>query len=187
MYENGGEGWTGIGLRYNWIRRGWAGLLNYNPSNPSSKDEFFRHLTRQDVRIIDRTGGTFLHTSRTNPQNVSPKAIPDFLINSGKGKYSEEKETWDFTDHVLEVIDHLGIDMLVVIGGDDTLSYAARLNREHFPVVAIPKTMDNECWHRLLYRLFHCGNPSVEFSSNLRTSGGSHDVMRSEIVRYGIR
>jgi 6-phosphofructokinase len=157
------------------IRRGWAGLLNYDLADPESKKNIWP-LTRDDVRTIDRTGGTFLHTSRTNPQNVSAKNIPGFLVDSPKGKKVPGKDTYDFTEHILEVIDHLGLNVLVAIGGDDTLSYAERLHREGFPVVAIPKTMDNDVFGTDYCIGFSTAvTRSVEFITNMRTSIGSHE------------
>lgn len=164
------------GYRVLGIRRGWAGLLQYNLDEPSTHDYYIRPLDREDVRTIDRTGGTFLHTSRTNPQNVKANKVPDFLKNSSYGKPVGTDGTLDYTAYVLKVIDHLGIDYLVTIGGDDTLSYSARLHKEGFPVVAIPKTMDND-----VYGTDYCigfstaVTRSVEFITNMRTSVGSHE------------
>src|SRR5512133_940752 len=124
------------GYRVLGIRRGWAGLLMYNLDEPSTYDYYIRELHRDDVRTIDRTGGTFLHTSRTNPGKVSPSKVPDFLKNSSYGKPLEDGRI-DYTEYVMKVLDHLGINTLVPIGGDDTLSYAARLHKEGFPCVAI--------------------------------------------------
>lgn len=164
------------GFRVLGIRRGWAGLLNYNLDEPSTHDYYIRHLEREDVRTIDRSGGTFLHTSRTNPQNVSLDRIPDFLKNSIYGKKVERKEVMDYTDYVLKVINHLGIDYLVTIGGDDTLSYTARLNKEGVPVIAIPKTMDNDVFGTDYCIGFSTAvTRSVEFITNMRTSVGSHE------------
>lgn len=158
------------------IRRGWAGLLNYNLDEPATHQYYVSELFRQDVRTIDRTGGTFLHTSRTNPQKVNPNAIPDFLLNSNYGKSIEDKGTMDYTDYVMKVIEHLGIDVLVAIGGDDTLSYAVRLHREGFPIVAIPKTMDNDVFGTDYCIGFSTAvTRSVEFITNMRTSCGSHE------------
>ncbi len=162
------------GYRVLGIRRGWDGLFQYNRDDPQSRDKNIMPLDRQRVRTVDRTGGTFLHTSRTNPANVSEEAIPSFLIGtgheiSGKGRH-------DFTRHVLANLEHLGIDALIAIGGDDTLSYAERLHREGFPIVAIPKTMDND-----VYGTDYCigfstaVTRSVNFIHNLRTSAGSHE------------
>jgi 6-phosphofructokinase 1 len=152
------------------IRRGWAGLLHYNPDDPSPQDHAVE-LTKRDVRTIDRTGGTALHTSRTNPGKVKPSDVPEFLEGTVHGT-----PPYDYTAHVLEVIQHLGIDWLVAIGGDDTLSYAERLNREGVSVLAIPKTMDND-----VYGTDYCigfstaVTRSVSFLHQLRTSTGSHE------------
>jgi 6-phosphofructokinase 1 len=158
------------------IRRGWAGLLNYNLNDPSTYHYYASELRRDDVRTIDRTGGTFLHTSRTNPQKVKPKNVPDFLKNSKYGKVVDDEGTMDYTDHVMSVIAELGIDVLVTIGGDDTLSYSVRLHREGFPVVAIPKTMDNDVFGTDYCIGFSTAvTRSVEFITNMRTSVGSHE------------
>ncbi len=152
------------------IRRGWAGLLECNPDDPASEAENILRLDPGTVRTIDRTGGTVLHTSRTNPANVRPKEVPSFLAEQeGEGPF-------DLTEHVLRVIEHLEIDALVAIGGDDTLSYALRLHDEHFPVLAIPKTMDNDV-HGTDYCIgFSTAvTRGVQFIHNLRTSAGSHE------------
>ncbi len=164
------HGWRVIG-----IRRGWGGLLNYNLDEPSTFDYYIRTLQRDDVRTIDRTGGTFLHTSRTNPQRVSERNIPVFLKNSSWGKRLEDGR-YDFTDYVTKVLDHLNIDVLVPIGGDDTLSYAARLHKDGYPVVAVPKTMDNDVFGTDYCIGFSTSvTRSVEFITNMRTSVGSHE------------
>ncbi|MGD0002664.1 MAG: 6-phosphofructokinase [Anaerolineaceae bacterium] len=164
------------GYRVIGIRRGWAGLLNYNLDEPSTHDYYVRELHSNDVRTIDRTGGTFLHTSRTNPQNVKPNNIPDFLKNSSMGKKVDEEGTMDYTDHVLKVINHLGLDILIPIGGDDTLSYGVRLHKEGFPIVAIPKTMDNDVFGTDYCIGFSTAvSRSVEAITNMRTSVGSHE------------
>ncbi len=165
-----------LGYRIIGIRRGWAGVLHYDMEDPLTHEHYIRNLTQKDVRTIDRTGGTFLHTSRTNPQNVKPQDIPEFLKDSSKGTFNAEKGTWDYTDHVLEVIDHLGINVMVTIGGDDTLSYAARLHKENFPIVAIPKTMDNDVFGTDYCIGFSTAvTRSVENIYNMRTSVGSHE------------
>jgi ATP-dependent phosphofructokinase / diphosphate-dependent phosphofructokinase len=156
------------------IRRGWGGLLNYNRDDPQSMEKHLIPLDRQAVRTVDRTGGTFLHTSRTNPGKVSSSDVPEFL--RGPDFDPSAPGTHDFTSHVLSNLEHLGIDALIAIGGDDTLSYAERLHREGFPVVAIPKTMDND-----VYGTDYCigfstaVTRSVNFIHNLRTSAGSHE------------
>lgn len=164
------------GYRVLGIRRGWGGLLNYNLDDPATHDYYIRELSRWDVRTIDRTGGTFLHTSRTNPQNVKADGIPSFLQTSHLGKQIKEDGTMDYTDHVLKVLDHLGVDVLVPIGGDDTLSYGARVHKEGFPCVCIPKTMDNDVFGTDYCIGFSTAiTRSVEFITNMRTSVGSHE------------
>jgi ATP-dependent phosphofructokinase / diphosphate-dependent phosphofructokinase len=153
------------------IRRGWAGLLELDPESPETRDENLIALDPGAVRTIDRTGGTVLHTSRTNPANVKPKDVPAFLAGDLEGD-----GPFDFTTHVLSVLEHLGIDALVAIGGDDTLSYALRLHDEGVPVIAIPKTMDNDV-HGTDYCIgFSTAvTRGVQFIHNLRTSAGSHE------------
>ncbi len=154
------------------LRRGWAGLLEYDIDDPEVSNERLVVALNQDVvRKIDRTGGTFLHTSRTNPQRVRDKDVPPFLRDQALGEGPH-----DFTAHTLRVLDHLGIDAMIPIGGDDTLSYALRLHEEGFPVVAIPKTMDNDV-HGTDYCIgFSTAvTRSVEFIHQLRTSTGSHE------------
>lgn len=158
------------------IRKGWGGLLNYDLDNPSTHDYYIRNLSRDSVRTIDRTGGTFLHTSRTNPQRVSPKSVPAFLKTSSYGKQTDENGTMDYTDYVLKVLSHLGIDTMVTIGGDDTLSYTSRLHKEGVPAVAIPKTMDNDVFGTDYCIGFSTAvTRSVELITNMRTSVGSHE------------
>jgi len=155
------------------IRRGWAGLLEYNIDDPESQSRCVMKLDKLNTRVVDRTGGTFLHTSRTNPQKVKPRMVPAFL----KSQITPGDEgPYDFTPHVLKVIQHLGIDVLIPIGGDDTLSYAERMYKEGVPVVAIPKTMDNDI-HGTDYCIgFSTAvTRSVEFIHQLRTSVGSHE------------
>ena len=153
------------------LRRGWAALLHHDLDDPGSAAEWFQPLTPAIVRTIDRTGGTFLHTSRTNPSRVRPDEVPAHLADgvSGDGPF-------DFTAHALRVIEALGIDILVPIGGDDTLSYALRMHEEGVPVIAIPKTMDNDV-HGTDYCIgFSTAvTRGVQFIHNLRTSTGSHE------------
>lgn len=164
------------GYRVIGIRRGWGGLLNYNLDEPSTHEYYVRELRAETVRTIDRTGGTFLHTSRTNPGKVKPGSVPDFLKNSSWGKQVDQSGVMDYTDYVLKVLDHLGINVLVPIGGDDTLSYGVRLHREGFPVVAIPKTMDNDVFGTDYCIGFSTAvTRSVDFITNMRTSVGSHE------------
>ncbi len=164
---------TGAGHEVIGIRRGWAGLLNYNPDDTSDADQWIEPLDRARVRTIDRSGGTHLHSSRTNPGKVKPKDVPAFL----KDRFQPgESGTVDCTPHVLRVIESLGINLMTPIGGDDTLSYALRLHREGIKVVALPKTMDND-----VYGTDYCigfstaVSRSVEFITALRTPTGSHE------------
>ncbi|HBO34151.1 MAG TPA: phosphofructokinase [Anaerolineaceae bacterium] len=127
------------------IRRGWLGLLGYDIDDPATHELYIRELTPNVVRRVDRSGGTFLHTSRTNPAKVRPEDIPEFLRNSSYGQVIDPVTgAKDFTDYILKVLHHLKIDSLITIGGDDTLSFSARLQKEGVPIVAIPKTMDND-------------------------------------------
>jgi 6-phosphofructokinase len=162
------EGYEVVG-----IRKGWGGLLYCNPEDPQSMTEYIVPLDKQRVRTIDRTGGTFLHTSRTNPGKVRASEVPAFLKDK---MHPDDKGPFDFTPHVLQVLDTLGVGILVPIGGDDTLSYAERLHREGVHIAAIPKTMDND-----VYGTDYCIGfstaitRSVEFIHQLRTSAGSHE------------
>jgi 6-phosphofructokinase 1 len=164
---------TDAGIEMVGIRRGWAGLLYYNPDKKEPQPDWVRPLTRNDVRTIDRFGGTFLHSSRTNPGKVRENKVPDFLRD--KYAYSHNGIV-DCTDHVLRVLEHLDIGVLLAIGGDDTLSYALRLHQERFPVVGIPKTMDND-----VYGTDYCigfstaVSRSIQFINDLRTPTGSHE------------
>jgi 6-phosphofructokinase 1 len=153
------------------LRRGWAALLHHVPDDPASAAEWFQPLTPSTVRTIDRTGGTFLHTSRTNPSRVRASEVPGHLADRATGD-----GPFDFTEHALRVVESLGIDVLIPIGGDDTLSYALRLHEEGVPVVAIPKTMDNDV-HGTDYCIgFSTAvTRGVQFIHNLRTSTGSHE------------
>jgi 6-phosphofructokinase 1 len=153
------------------IRRGWGGLAYYNPDAPESTAANLIPLDPGVVRTIDRTGGTFLHTSRTNPAKVRPAEIPDFLTIDTDGE-----GTVDITSHVLRVLESQKIDVLIPIGGDDTLSYGLRLHEEGVPVIAIPKTMDNDV-HGTDYCIGFSTAVSrgVQFIHSLRTAAGSHE------------
>jgi 6-phosphofructokinase len=166
------KGWEAVG-----IRRGWGGLLHCNLDSPQAGKHLFVPLTRSTVRTIDRTGGTFLHTSRTNPQRVKAADVPDFLQGNTEAIAGEGVDAvYDFTPHILNVLEFLAVDALIPIGGDDTLSFAARMHQEGFPLVAIPKTMDND-----VYGTDYCigfstaVTRSVEFIGALRTPSGSHE------------
>ena len=156
------------------FRRGWAGPLNYNPDDPQSAARWLMPLGVQDVRGIDRSGGTILHSSRTNPARVRADEMPDFL--AGRFDPGEPGATVDATAHVLAVLEALKLDVLIAIGGDDTLSYAARLHREGVPVICIPKTMDNDVFGTDYCVGFStCVSRSVELITRLRTPAGSHE------------
>ena len=153
------------------IRRGWAGLLETNPDDEQTLAANVIPLTPTAVRTIDRTGGTILHTSRTNPGRVKTANVPAFLADQAQGEGPH-----DFTAHALRVIEHLRLDALIPIGGDDTLSYGLRLHDEGVPVIAIPKTMDNDV-HGTDYCIgFSTAvTRGVEIIHALRTSTGSHE------------
>lgn len=159
------------------LRRGWAGLLNINRDDPESIQKYTIPLDKSVVRTVDRTGGTFLHTSRTNPGRVRPKEVPDFLRDPNHPEAEDaDPRSRDFTPHVLKNLEYLGIDRLIPIGGDDTLSYGLRIHQDGFPVVAIPKTMDNDVFGTDYCIGFSTAvTRSVQFIHNLRTSAGSHE------------
>ena len=162
------KGWDVIGFR-----RGWAGVMEFNPDDKTSADRCLIPLNKQFVRTIDRTGGTILHTSRTNPSQIWPKDLPDFLKHL---KPEPGKERVDCTDHVIRVLDHLGIDALIPIGGDGTLSFAAQLHRRGVKAISVPKTMDNDVYGTDYCIGFSTAiSRSVEMLTALRTSTGSHE------------
>jgi len=153
------------------IKRGWSGLLEHNPDDSESAETHFRKLNPQVVRTIDRSGGTMLHTSRANPGRVRSKEVPGFLAEQAVGD-----GPFDFTEHVKAVLEDQKIDVLIPIGGDDTLSYGMRMHDEGIPVIAVPKTMDNDV-HGTEYCIgFSTAvTRGVDFITNLRTSTGSHE------------
>jgi ATP-dependent phosphofructokinase / diphosphate-dependent phosphofructokinase len=157
------------------IRRGWGGLVEAYIDNADGMDISFVPLTTGSVRTIDRYGGTTLHTSRTNPAKIAQEDIPEGL-RSRFGGDGTGNGTVDLTPYVLEVLEQQKIDVLVPIGGDDTLSYALRMHDEGVRVVAIPKTMDNDV-HGTDYCIgFSTAvTRGVEFVHALRTSSGSHE------------
>ncbi len=154
------------------FRRGWGGPLNYNPDDDGPQERWLQPLTTDSVRTIDRTGGTFLHTSRTQPSKVKPGDLPAFLsaLDTGDGS------PVDCTPHILRVVEHLGIDALIAIGGDDTLSYAAHLHDAGLRVIAVPKTMDNDVFGTDYCIGFSTAvTRSVLAVDALRTPAGSHE------------
>lgn len=134
---------TEMGREVIGIRKGWEGLTHMNPAlgiDPA----YLRPLTRENTRTIDRSGGTTLHTSRTNPQRLKKSRVPPHFPPAQLSQLKEEGGNHDFTPVVLENLERLGIGCLIVIGGDDTLSFAAVLHGHSVPLIAIPKTMDND-------------------------------------------
>jgi 6-phosphofructokinase 1 len=136
-----------IGCEVLGIRRGWEGLTHVDLQDPASRSRYILPLNRENTRTIDRTGGTYLHSSRTNPSKM--KTLPPVLEGQSFQKKESTKKgvtslTYDVTPAVLKNIETLGLDYLVAIGGDDTLSYAAELDRQGMKVIAVPKTMDND-------------------------------------------
>jgi 6-phosphofructokinase 1 len=170
------EGYKVIG-----IRRGWAGLVDIVRDKKANNKNNFRELTEEIVNRAGRTGGTFLHSSRTNPTNIKRESLPEHL----KDKYTEEIN--DVTPDVLENLDFLGIDYLIPIGGDDTLSYGVRMYQEGVKVVAIPKTMDNDVpGTDYCIGFSTCVTRTIELANSLRTVAGSHErIMVLEVFgRY---
>ena len=151
------------------IRHGWGGLVDYSREKDADNSEQILPLTEAIVNRAGRTGGTFLHTSRVRPSHLPKERLPAHL--SG---YTEK--TNDITKDVIKNLEHLGVDVLIPIGGDDTLSYAKRLHDEGLKVVAIPKTMDNDVYGTDYCIGFStCVTRTIELTHRLRTSAGSHE------------
>jgi 6-phosphofructokinase 1 len=170
------EGYKVVGLR-----RGWAGITETVRDEKYDNSENFQVLTEDIVNRAGRTGGTFLHTSRTRPSKVKASAVPEHL------KDSYNAEVNDLTPEVLKNLEWLGIDYLIPIGGDDTLSYAVRLYQEGVKVVAIPKTMDNDVpGTDYCIGFSTCVTRTIQLTNSLRTSAGSHErIMVLEVFgRY---
>jgi len=170
VYRSSEVGWQTMGLR-----RGWQGLTHVDASREDGGG-YLRPLDRVSTRVIDRTGGTVLHTSRTSPSSMGRSALPEHLDPARITSLEVAGGRYDLTPLVLENLERLALDALVVIGGDDTLSYAARLGREGFPVVAIPKTMDNDV-HGTEYCIgFSTAvTRAKELINRQRTTLGSHE------------
>ncbi|MDO3377624.1 6-phosphofructokinase [Geoalkalibacter halelectricus] len=152
------------------IRRGWAGLVELVPDRQADNSANVQVLTKDIVNRAGRTGGTFLHTSRTRPSHLPKSNLPEHL----RDKYTAEIN--DVTPEVLRNIEFLGLDFLIPIGGDDTLSYAQRLHEEGVKVVAIPKTMDNDVpGTDYCIGFSTCVTRTIELTHRLRTSAGSHE------------
>ncbi len=159
------EGYQVIGLR-----KGWSGICEIIREKGADNSEHYMVLSEQIVNKAGRTGGTFLHTSRVNPSRVKKVDVPAHL----KSKY--QKDVNDLTPEVLENLAFLGIDYLIPIGGDDTLSYGVRLYQEGFKVIAIPKTMDNDVpGTDYCIGFSTCVTRTINMTNTLRTSAGSHE------------
>lgn len=152
------------------IRRGWGGLVDLRRDKKFDNHLNYQYLTEEIVNRAGRTGGTFLHTSRTNPSRVKKVDIPEHL----QDKYQEERN--DLTAEVIKNLDYLGVDYLIPIGGDDTLSFAVRLFQEGIKTVAIPKTMDNDVpGTDYCIGFSTCVTRTIALTNNLRTIAGSHE------------
>lgn len=159
------EGYQVIG-----IRRGWAGTIEIIPDKKADNSAHYAVLTEEIVNRAGRTGGTFLHTSRRRPSHVPRESVPEHL----QDKYTDEVN--DLTPEVQKNLDFLGIDYLIPIGGDDTLSYAVRLYQEGVRLVGIPKTMDNDvAGTDYCIGFSTCVTRTIEMTNSLRTSAGSHE------------
>jgi ATP-dependent phosphofructokinase / diphosphate-dependent phosphofructokinase len=158
------------GYRVLGIRRGWAGLIDLVPEKDANNRENVIDLTEEIVNRAGRTGGTFLHTSRTRPSHLPRAVVPEHL----RGRYTDDIN--DATPSVLSNLEFLGLDTLITIGGDDTLSYSHRLHSEGVKVVGIPKTMDNDVpGTDYCIGFSTCVTRTIELTHRLRTSAGSHE------------
>ncbi len=159
------EGYKVIGLR-----RGWAGIVEMVQDPKYDNSNNFIELTQTIVNKAGRTGGTFLHSSRTRPSHLPKGSVPEHLKDSYKEEFN------DMTKVVLDNLNYLGVDYLIPIGGDDTLSYGVRLYKEGFKVVAIPKTMDNDVpGTDYCIGFSTCITRTINMTNTLRTSAGSHE------------
>ncbi len=161
------------------IRRGWEGLTHVNFDDPATVSRYVLPLSRENTRTVDRTGGTFLHSSRTNPAKM--KKVPDFLagVDFPQSEFTKKGVTttvFDISKQVLSNLEKLGLDYLIAIGGDDTLSYAATLDKLGFKVVSVPKTMDNDVQHTEYCIGFSTAITRASDAINRqRTTVGSHE------------
>jgi 6-phosphofructokinase len=156
------------------LRRGWASLLNIIPDPAANNSAWIMPLNRTNTRAIDRSGGTVLHTSRVNPSISKTEQIPPHLLDM-KGE-PDERGRYDLTRAAMRTIEFLELDFLVALGGDGTLTFARRLAAEGVPLVAIPKTMDNDVYGTDYCLGFSTAvTRSVTFINDLRTSAGSHE------------
>jgi 6-phosphofructokinase 1 len=169
------------------LRRGWESLISLQPFADPGNDKWLMKLDRANTRAIDRSGGTVLHSSRLNPALLLPHQLPAHLAAPGQEDArsrdaaradapSKTATSVDATAHVLKVIDYLGLDAVVAVGGDGTLSFARRLHQEGVPVVAVPKTMDNDVYGTDYSIGFSTAvSRGVHFINDLRTAAGSHE------------
>jgi len=161
------EGYQVIGLR-----RGWAGLLELVRDKKADNSDKYMTLSEAIVNKSGRTGGTFLHTSRTRPSHVPVAIVPPHLKDSYKNEIN------DMTPEIIKNLDFLGVDFLIPIGGDDTLSYGVRMYQEGIKVIAIPKTMDNDVpGTDYCIGFSTCVTRTINLCNTLRTSAGSHERM----------
>ncbi len=159
------EGFEVIGIRH-----GWTGAMSIIRDNKVDNSSSYITLSEEEVNKTGRTGGTFLHTSRTRPSHVPKLLVPEHL----RDKYSDEIN--DLTPEVLKNLDFLGVDYLIPIGGDDTLSYGVRLHNEGIKIIGIPKTMDNDVpGTDYCIGFSTCVTRTIEMTHNLRTTAGSHE------------
>ncbi len=170
---------SGIGCEVIGIRRGWEGLTHVDLNDPASRARYIQPLNRENTRTIDRTGGTYLHSSRTNPTKMAK--LPPVLAGQQFASREATKKgvtstVFDVTPAVLKNIEALCLDYLVAIGGDDTLSYAAELDRQGMKVIAVPKTMDNDVRNTEYCIGFSTAiSRAMEAIDRQRTTVGSHE------------
>ncbi|MCC3861676.1 6-phosphofructokinase [Pseudemcibacter aquimaris] len=165
------NGWEAVG-----IKRGWKGLLDYNPDgNPELNRSLSTPLHSSELRGIENIGGTFLHTSRYNPVQIDEAFLPEFLKgNVPASKF--KKGSFDCTDHILKILDLMEIDALVPIGGDGSLRFAAHLTQQGFPVISIPKTMDNDVnGTDYCIGFSTCVTRCVDSINKIRSTAASHE------------
>jgi 6-phosphofructokinase 1 len=159
------EGYDVIG-----INRGWAGLVEMKRDKDAPNEDHYQHLTEAIANRIGRTGGTFLHTSRTRPSHIPDVNVPAHI----RHKYKEKVN--DLTEEVMKNLEFLGIDYLIPIGGDDTLSYGVHLHHKGVKVLAIPKTMDNDVpGTDYCIGFSTCITRTISMTNSLRTTAGSHE------------
>src|SRR5437870_5487683 len=159
------EGYQVVGIRH-----GWLGTISILRDEQADNSEHFQILTEEIVNRAARTGGTFLHTSRTNPSAVKKEEVPEAL----RATFDQDRN--DLTSEVIKNLDWLGIDYLIPVGGDDTLSFATRLSKEGVKVVAIPKTMDNDVpGTDYCIGFSTCVTRTIQMVNSLRSSAGSHE------------